>query len=868
MESNRQKGSQGIVETRLSENFSSEIEVFVLKHELTLNALIQGSWSLLLSQYCGLEDIVYGVTRSGRYAPLKNINMMIGLFINTLPIRIQVNPEKSVLTLLKHVKMQILKIRNYEHSPLYKVQQWSDVAPGTPLFDTLVVFEKYLLNTHLRKKGGEWANREFFYHGRTNYSLTLLAYGDKEILLRIEYDKDRFDNKSAKNFIVHLENIIKKIIAEPDCRVNDVSILTEAEKYQILVDWNKTEADYPLDKCLHELFEEQVKCKQNNIALVFNEERLTYQELNQRANQLAHFLRESGVKAETMVGLFMERSMEMVIGIYGILKAGGSYVPLDPEYPYDRMSFMLYDTQIPVILIQKHLLDRLPKSKAKVIDLNSDWIHISNEPTTNPINITKPENLAYVIYTSGSTGKPKGVMNEHRGIVNRLLWMQDEYKLNDSDCVLQKTPFSFDVSVWEFFWPLLSGANMVIAQPGGHRDSSYLVDLIINENVTTLHFVPSMLRIFLEEKGIENCKSIRRVICSGEALTHELQKKFFERLDTELHNLYGPTEAAVDVTYYSCKKDSRLSFVPIGRPVANTQTYILNNFKQPVPIGVPGELHIGGIQVARGYVNRPDLTAERFISDPFSKEPDARLYKTGDLCRYLPDGNIEYLDRLDNQVKIRGFRIELGEIEALLRQHPIVADVIVVDREDIPGDKRLVAYFISHQNLNTYSDELRDFLKKNLPVYMIPSLFIRVDTFPLTKSGKIDRKNLPAPKLSCHSQKFINMPKDREVQTVTKIWHQVLGTENIGLNDNFFDLGGHSLLLVKMRNKIRECFKREISVLDIFQHPTINELVKFLSDEHKKEPFLDEIQNRAQKQKNLLRLRRQKIDMGVGNGQV
>ena len=460
------------------------------------------------------------------------------------------------------------------------------------------------------------------------------------------------------------------------------------------MEWNATKVDYIKDVCLHELFEEQVKKTPDSIAVEFGSKSLTYKEFNEKANQLAHYLKKLGIGPDSLVGVYMERSMEMVLSLYGILKAGGAYVPLDPEYPSNRISNITEDTRATVVLTQKHLLEKLSESNAKVICLDSDWDTIAVYSNEELKNIASENNLAYVIFTSGSTGRPKGVMNEHRGIVNRLLWMQDEYALTESDRVLQKTPYSFDVSVWEFFWPLLFGARLVIAPPRAHKDTTALVNLIIDNNITTIHFVPSMLQLFLEDKEVEKCKSLKRVICSGEALGYDLKERFFERIDAELHNLYGPTEAAVDVTYWECKRNDGLNTVPIGRPVANTQIYILDTQTRPVPIGVPGELFIGGIQVARGYINRPELTEERFIPDPFSITPGARLYKTGDLCRYLPDGAIEYLGRMDFQVKIRGLRIELGEIESILCQHPQVREAVVTALQDEYGSNRLVGYII------------------------------------------------------------------------------------------------------------------------------------------------------------------------------
>nr|MDJ0747294.1 amino acid adenylation domain-containing protein [Xenococcaceae cyanobacterium MO_167.B27] len=479
---------------------------------------------------------------------------------------------------------------------------------------------------------------------------------------------------------------------------------------------------------MHQLIEAQVKRAPDQIALIFEGQQITYRELNYRANQLAHYLQKQGVKPEVKVAICVERSLQMVIGLLGILKAGGAYLPLEPNLPQERLAYMLEDCQVKAILTQEKLIARLPKDWKNIICLDANWLEIAAEKDINPVSEIVPDNIAYVIYTSGSTGKPKGVANTHKGICNRLLWMQDKYRLNESDRTLQKTPFSFDVSVWEFFWSLSTGTTLIIAKPEGHKDSGYLVDLIAKEKVTTVHFVPSMLQVFLEEKNLESCSSLRRVICSGEALPLNLQQRFFSRLKCELHNLYGPTEAAIDVTAWQCQPKSNLTTVPMGSAIANTQIYILDSYLQPLPVGVSGELHIGGVQVARGYLNRTELTAQKFIPNPFEslgrrsgagrrldnkadlfwvqyldilsllpggqgsegnrqqtrdkinnyppipqslnlpvpQSPQSRLYKTGDLARYLPDGNIEYVGRIDYQVKIRGFRIELGEIEAVL----------------------------------------------------------------------------------------------------------------------------------------------------------------------------------------------------------
>ncbi|MHC0068641.1 non-ribosomal peptide synthetase, partial [Nostoc sp. UIC 10890] len=537
----------------------------------------------------------------------------------------------------------------------------------------------------------------------------------------------------------------------------------------------------------------------------------------------------------TPVGICVERSVDLIVALLGILKAGGAYVPIDPEYPQERIAYILEDSQLKLLLTQVKLLSQIPQHQAQTICVDSECKKISTQANTNLSSDVKPDNLAYVIYTSGSTGKPKGAMNTQRGICNRLLWMQEVYQLNTTDSVLQKTPFSFDVSVWEFFWTLLTGARLVIAKPGGHRDSDYLINLITQQQITTLHFVPSMLQVFLESRGVEKCTSLKRVICSGEVLPLDLQNRFFQQsLGCELHNLYGPTEAAIDVTFWQCKKNSNLKTVPIGRPIANTQIYILDAYLQPVPVGVTGEIYIGGVGLARGYFNRPELTQEKFIPNPFTRNMGEnedqssnleRLYKTGDLARYLPDGNIELLGRVDNQVKIRGFRVELGEIEGALRLHPSIQQTVITARIDDSGDKRLVAYIVSQPKQTPTTDELRLFLKQKLPEYMVPSAFVFLDTLPLTPNGKIDRHALPAPDSSRPNltQIFV-APRSVVEQQIADIWTSVLKLQKIGIHDNFFTLGGHSLLATQVISRLRSTFGVDLSVRALFEAPTVAQL--------------------------------------------
>ncbi len=664
---------------------------------------------------------------------------------------------------------------------------------------------------------------------RELFALSLVVNSQETSAITFKYNSDLFDDTTIARWARHWQTLLVNALTTPELAIDQLPLLTEREKTELLFDWNQTKVEYPTDKNIYQLFEERVKKNPDAIAVIFAGQQLTYQELNQKANQLARYLQTLGVKPEVLVGICIERSLEMVIGLLGILKAGGAYVPIDPYYPEDRLSYMLQDSGVKVLLSQKSVASVLPPHEAKVICLDADWHLVAEYDEDNLEVAINPENLAYVIYTSGSTGKPKGVMNTHQGIHNRLWWMQEMYQLTAGDRVLQKTPFSFDVSVWEFFWTLMTGATMVVAKPEGHKDSNYLADLIKQQQVTTMHFVPSMLQVFLQESNLERCKSLKRVFCSGEALPFELTKRFFERLDCQLHNLYGPTEAAIDVTYWECQPQDDLQVVPIGRPIANTQTYILDKHFQPVPVGVLGELYLGGTNLARGYLNRPQLTEERFIIPPPAAPPFLRgaggierLYKTGDLARYRRDKNIEFLGRIDHQVKLRGFRIELGEIEATLDTHPQIQQAVVLATEDLTGNKRLVAYLASGESLKT--SELREFLGTKLPEYMIPSVFVTLDAIPLTPNGKVDRRALPTPDLRQEMEQSYQAPATELEKLIADIWQEVLHLEKVGVGDNFFELGGNSLLAMQTVSRLRQLLAVDLTLNSLFDSPTITGL--------------------------------------------
>ncbi len=807
----------------LSKSLAEALRILSQREGATMFMTLLAAYQTLLHRYSNQEEIVVGSPIAGRTRP--ETEGLIGLFVNTMVFHTDFSGDPSFRELLGRVREVALGAYAHQDVPFEKLVE--ELQPErslshTPLFQMMFILQN-APRLALNLSGLTLKSLEFD-SGTSQFDVTLSVVEVAEGLqAKLEYNTDLFDAATITRMLKHFQVLLEGVVANPDQKLSELPLLTDGERHQLLAEWNDTAVDYPRDACLHKLFETQVTRTPEAVALVFEEDQLTYGELNRKANQLARYLRKLGVGPEVLVGIMMERSIEMVAGLLGILKAGGAYVPLDPAYPQERLSFMLEDASVPVLLTQQRLSESLPPSDAEVVIIDTLRDVIAEEDVENPDGSATEDNLAYMIYTSGSTGRPKGALNTHRGICNRLFWMQDAYQLTSADHVLQKTPFSFDVSVWEFFWPLLTGARLVLARPAGHQDSGYLVKLIAEQRITTLHFVPSMLQVFLEESGLESCASLKRVVCSGEALPFELQERFFASLNAELHNLYGPTEAAVDVTFWECKRDSGLRTVPIGQPIANTQIYLLDRRLQPVPIGVAGELYIGGVGVARGYLNRPELTAERFIADPFSAKDGARLYKTGDLARYLPDGNIEYLGRIDDQVKIRGFRIELGEIEAVLGQHEAVRDAVVLVREDQPGDKRLVAYVVAAPAAAAPAfSELRGFLSEKLPEYMVPSAYILLDEIPLTPNGKVDRRALPVPDEARPELGGVYVAPSTELEeAVAGIWAEVLKVERVGVHDNFFELGGHSLLVTQVVSRLRKSLQVELPLRSLFESPTV-----------------------------------------------
>ncbi len=785
-------------------------------------SLFHLAWAQVLAGVSGKEHVVFGTVMLGRMQGGEGTEQALGLFINTLPLRIDVGAQGARAG-VEAIHARLTALLGHEHAPLVLAQRCSGVVAPSPLFSALLNYRHSATDTihhHHAWHGIELLSAE----ERTNYPLTLNVddLGDGFNLNAMTVA--RIGAQRICGYVqTALESLVEALEQDSPVALNRLPMLPAAERRYLVFDLNATDVDYPLNQTIHGLFESQVQRTPDAPAVLAGEQRLTYRELNQRANQLAHHLRLQGVGPDSRVAICVERGLDMVVGLLAILKAGGGYVPLDPAYPLERIAYMLHDSAPAAVLVQGTTRELLGEVAVPVIDLDHPtW---QAQSVSNPqVPALTPAHLVYVIYTSGSTGQPKGVINEHGAVVNRLLWMQDEYRLTSADAVLQKTPFSFDVSVWEFFWPLFTGARLVMARPEGHKDPAYLCEVIHAEQITTLHFVPSMLDVFLAHGDVSQCAGLKRVMCSGEALPGSLVRRFKVQLPgSELHNLYGPTEAAVDVTAWNCAGPLELTpdNTPIGKPIANTRLYLLDGQLQPVPQGVVGELYIGGVQVARGYLHRPELTAERFLNDPFSSVNNARMYRTGDVARYLADGNIEYLGRNDDQVKIRGLRIELGEIQARLTQFPEVKEAVVLAREDVPGDKRLVAYYTTQASAEALNIEtLRSHLLEHLPEYMVPSVFVHLDALPLSPNGKLDRKALPAPGLGAMIMRGYEAPQGDVETTLAQIWAELLKVERVGRHDHFFELGGHSLLAVSLIERMRRGgLSADVRVL--FGQPTL-----------------------------------------------
>jgi len=811
------------VEFKIAQELAQGLKALGHRQKATLFMTLLAAFHVLLHRLTGQEDIAVGVPIAGRNR--LELEELIGFFVNSLVLRGDLRGDPSFRAYLARVRSVALDAYAHAELPFEKLVE--RLAPSrdlssNPLFR--VAFQ--LANTppiELELMGLVTQRVEGVSPETAKFDLMLAMNETADgLLARWEYSTDLFDAATIERMAGHFETLLGGIVADAEQCIGQLPLLNAAERRRLLVQWNDTAIDYPRDRCIHQLFEAQVARTPGAVAVVFEDEALTYAELNARANQLARHLIALGAGAETLVGICMERSLEMVVGLLGILKAGGAYVPLDPTYPQQRLAFMLEDTAAPILLTQQRLLVRLPQYQGRVVCLDRDARDIDAHGNADLDTATTVESLAYVIYTSGSTGRPKGVMIEHRSLVNYVHWLESSFPLAPTDRVLQSTSIGFDTSILEVFWPLFAGAPLELAQPEAQRSAEELIELARRKGITVLQVVPSMLGAIVEGRGIAGIGSLRRVFTAGEALGAELVRRFHSQSAAELVNGYGPTETTVYSTFFRCNAVHAAQPVPIGHPVSNTRIYVLDRHGEPVPIGVPGELCIGGAGLARGYLNRPELTAEKFVPDPFAARPGARMYRTGDLARYRADGNIEFLGRIDHQVKIRGFRIELGEIEAVLAEHAAVRQAVVLAREDTPGDKRLAAYIVPADAAVPDAESLRATLRKRLPDYMLPAAYVVLEKLPLLPNGKVDRRALPAPKRESEGRDgtFV-APRDPLEGLVAGVWREVLKLERVGVHDDFFEMGGHSLLAAQVVARLAKLLTVELPLRHFFERPTV-----------------------------------------------
>jgi len=814
---------------KLDEQLTEKLRYLASASNTSLYQILLTAFYVQLYRYTNQTDILIGSPMRGRTA--KEFKEIVGYFSNLTVLRVSVQENATFTELLAQVGKIVRQAQKHQDYPFSwladKLQPQRDTS-RSPLcqvsfaWQALTWCEAKNNSLHLQKS---LLRMEPYLKGQRggHLDLSLMVREAKgEIEPCWQYNTDLFEAATIERMVKHFVRLLNSIVLNPQQPIFQLLMLTEVEQQQLLFEWNNTQADYPLDKCIHQLFEEQVERTPDHIAVVFEDQQLNYRELNARANQLAHYLQNLGVGPDVLVGICVERSLEMMVGLLGILKAGGGYLPIDPEYPTERLLYILQDAQVRVLLTQKHLIAGLPKHQSELVCLDTDWSFITQAQESNPCCEVQPENLAYAIYTSGSTGDPKGVMIQHSSVVNLAHGLHQAIYAHHQISPLRVSingSLAFDTSVKQII-QLIYGHSLNIVPEKVRFDGHAMLSYLRQQKIDVLDCTPSQLRLLISVGLLDSDNHPQSVLVGGEAIDESMWATLAKAQNINFYNVYGPTECTVDTTI--CLITANLKPV-IGRPIANVQTYILDEYLQPVPVGVPGELHIGGAGLARGYLNCPELTNEKFISHPFHQTTESRLYKTGDLARYLPDGNIEYLGRIDNQVKIRGFRIELGEIEAVLSQHNYVETTCVTAREDSPGIKRLVAYIVPPKNVTPSTNELRQFLKARLPDYMIPSAFVTLETLPLTPNGKLDHRALPEPNLRGEIELNFVAPRNLEEEILATIWSQVLRVEPVGIYDNFFELGGDSILTIQIITRARKA-GLELTPKQLFTHQSIAEL--------------------------------------------
>jgi len=802
---------------------------------VTLFMTLLAAYQVLLHRYSGQDDVVVGSGIANRNRV--EIEGLIGFFVNTLVLRSVLSGKPSFRELLARVRDVCLGAYDHQDVPFERLvaELQTERDPSrTPLFQAAFQLQNYPLAAW---ELGEVRVQPLEVEGGTakfDVSLSMEEMGDR-LLARLRYNSDLFDGGTIERMLGHYRTLLEGVVADPDEEVGKLPLLTEGEWRQIVVQWNDTDRGYPSERCVHELFEEQAEQRPDAVAVVCEDQQLTYGELDARANQLANHLRKLGVLQETPVAICLQRSLALVVGLLGILKAGGAYVPLEPDHPAARLAYILADADAALLLTERQLAETLPAFNGHIVCLDADWERLAHETRETPVSKAGPQSLACVLYTSGSTGVPKGVMIAHGGVSNFVSWVEKTVGLNSADSAFWNARASFDGTITELFAPLAAGARVIVRPERVHPGSEEVVQLIAWHKVTILNVVPSVLQILLADERFTTCGDVRVVFCGGDTLRPEVVERFFGQMRAELYNLYGPTEATVDATFWRCGLGSRTPSVPIGRPLQNVQAYVLDQNLQPVPIGVRGELCLGGVGLARGYCGHPEFTAERFIPHPFHDQPGERLYRTGDVASYLPDGSIQFLGRVDRQVKIRGNRVEPGEIEAVLRHHAGVRDVVVVAREDESNEassaarsgKSLVAYVVPADGREPSVSQLLDFVREKVPAYMQPAAFVMLGSLPLTANGKVDLSALPPPSGGRPElAEELVPPRTLVEETIALAWADLLGVERVGVHDNFFDLGGHSLLATQVISRLHRAFGVQLPLRVVFESPTVAELAE------------------------------------------
>jgi amino acid adenylation domain-containing protein len=808
-----------------------QMEAIAQQYKTSVSTFLLTCWQILLWRLTGQSDLVIGTGFDGRnYEDLKPA---IGLFARYLPLSCRLQADDLLSRVWKRMDELVDELAEWQET-----FSWEPIAESNgsgielPFFPLCFDYEE---KPPQYVAGGVTfeISQQSVCIDRFKVKLACVYWHDS-LSTQFHYDPNFFTTEDIQRLAKQFQTLLANAVHRPETAISELDILSPTERQQLLVEFNNTTTDFPEDRCLHQLFEEQATRTPDNTAVVFVDQQLSYAELDQRVNQLAHHLQQLGVGPDVLVGIYVERSPETVVGVLGILKAGGAYLPLDPAYPRERLAFILEDTQAPVLLTQSKLVERLPESNAKLLCLDTDWERIAQQATQNPVSGVTSDNLAYAIYTSGSTGKPKGTLIPHRGLVNYLTWCRQAYTVEQGKGATVHSSLAFDLTITGLFSPLLVGLPVKLL-PEDPSINSLSTALRHESNLSLVKITPAQLTMLSQQLSpSEAAGRTRAFIIGGENLAAE-SITFWQDFapDTMLVNEYGPTETVVGCCIYRVPQGKHQSgSVPIGRPIANTQLYILNQHLQPLPTGVPGELYIGGIGLAWGYLNHFELTAETFIPNPFSHVPGTRMYKTGDLVQYLPDGNLEFLGRVDHQVKIRGYRIELEEIEAVLAQHPAIHSVVVLVREDEPGDQRLVAYVVPAQEVMLPINELRSFLSEKLPEYMVPSAFVLLKELPLTFNGKVNRRALPAPEQTRPklAETFV-APRTSVEERLAEIWAGILRLERVGIHDNFFDLGGHSLLATQLISRLHDVFQVEPPLRLFFEAPTIADLAVMITQE-------------------------------------